>query len=190
MGFIYFYSIYNNHYFTINFIVAVNLNYIINLMDNIKIEKDHKHNFVSFPDSSPIYCTICGTQLNNITKDITKDNSSIKNYQNNHKSLASLLPLVQNIRHLNASSIYNEEHNVENSLLNSIPKQGFSGAWCGKTNDENQWIMLDCGKNYKIHGVAIQGRYYKDEYPQWVSEFKLYGRKDKENQEIYIGTFG
>ena len=50
--------------------------------------------------------------------------------------------------------------------------------------------MLDCGKNYKIHGVAIQGRYYKDEYPQWVSEFKLYGRKDKENQEIYIGTFG
>jgi len=27
MGFIYFYRIYNNHYFTINFIVAVNLNW-------------------------------------------------------------------------------------------------------------------------------------------------------------------
>jgi len=147
-------------------------------------QEDHKHNFVQFSDSSAIFCTICGIQHMNITRvklSVERDDSEDK-----HLRLASLIPLVQKIQCLSASSIYDPNHDVTNSILNYIPETGKSGSWCAKVNDDKQWIRLDCKKNYKIYGVAIQGRH---DNPQWVTEFKLYAKADKGKEEFFIGQF-
>jgi len=90
-------------------------------INNINEDEDHQHKYIPFPDNSAVFCNICGIQDLNL--DIAK--LSVQNDSEEKLILTSLIPLVQKIRSLSASSIYNENHNVENSLLKSIPKKGF-----------------------------------------------------------------
>jgi len=70
-------------------------------------EDNHSHNFTPYPDSSAIFCTKCGIQHLNINK----AKLSVKNdSEESHMRLASLIPLVQKLQCLSASTIYNEYH--------------------------------------------------------------------------------
>ena len=72
---------------------------------------------------------------------------------------------------LSASTIYNANHAAKLGRLNLVPPSGFSGAWCAKTIDTNQWIQIDLGRPTTVTKVATQGR--QDCCDQWVTSYAV-----------------
>ena len=73
---------------------------------------------------------------------------------------------------ITASSSYNV-----NSFAPSIGRlhflsagSGNYGSWAAGTNNEFQWLQIDCGSWTKISAVATQGRQDAD---QWVKTYSL-----------------
>jgi len=55
---------------------------------------------------------------------------------------------------------------------------GESGAWIAKTSDKGQWIQVDLGKIKEVIKVGIQGR---QDYPQWVTKYRVSYSTDGEH---------
>lgn len=75
---------------------------------------------------------------------------------------------------LSASTIYNANHAAKLGRLNLVPPSGFSGAWCAKTIDTNQWIQIDLGRPTTVTKVATQGRQDRQDCcDQWVTSYSV-----------------
>ncbi|KAL9979424.1 hypothetical protein ACROYT_G017095 [Oculina patagonica] len=72
---------------------------------------------------------------------------------------------------LSASTIYNANHAAKLGRVNLVPPKGYSGAWCAKTLDANQWIQIDLGRPTTVTKVATQGR--QDCCNQWVTSYAV-----------------
>jgi len=55
---------------------------------------------------------------------------------------------------------------------------GRTGAWSAKTNDKRQWIQVNLGKIMQVTKVGIQGR---QDYPQWVTKYRVSHSTDGEH---------
>lgn len=66
-----------------------------------------------------------------------------------------------------SSTNFNKNHSAKLSRLNMEPK---FANWSPIVDDESQWIGVDFGAPQKVHQVAIQGRFNKEE---WVASFKI-----------------
>ena len=71
---------------------------------------------------------------------------------------------------ITASSEYSKKHGAGNARLNVAAANGKKGAWSSKSNDLNQWIQVDFGRNVKVIKFATQGR---SDYEQWVTSYTL-----------------
>ena len=71
---------------------------------------------------------------------------------------------------ITASSEWDKNHGPENARLNVAAANGKTGAWSSKSNDLNQWIQVDFGRNVKVTKFATQGR---SDYEQWVTSYTL-----------------
>ena len=71
---------------------------------------------------------------------------------------------------LTVSSEWNRYHGANNARLNFIPSKPLSGGWSAETNNQDQFLQVDFGRNVKVSAVATQGRQDMD---QWVKEYKL-----------------
>lgn len=67
---------------------------------------------------------------------------------------------------ITASSSLDQDHGPANARLNANKNPGF---WSANTNDENQWIQVDFGRNVKIASVFTQGK----SNTEWVNSFTL-----------------
>lgn len=52
---------------------------------------------------------------------------------------------------------------------------GRIGAWASLTNDLNQWLQVDVGRQYNVLRIATQGR---EDISQWVTKYKLQFSED------------
>ncbi|XP_033113764.1 lactadherin-like [Anneissia japonica] len=75
---------------------------------------------------------------------------------------------------LSASSEYSFWHGAHRGRLNTKADSLAAGAWCSKTNDQNQWIQVDLGKLHKVHGVITQGRNNTHNLLQWVTSYEIF----------------
>ena len=71
---------------------------------------------------------------------------------------------------ITASSQYDVNHGPENARLNHAADGRKIGAWSAETNDANQWLQVDFGRNVKITKFQTQGR---QDWEQWVKTFTL-----------------
>ncbi len=62
--------------------------------------------------------------------------------------------------------------------LNRLAQSGTGGAWCSNGNSANQWIQVNLGNITMVTGVMLQGR---QDYGQWVTEYKVQYGNDGEN---------
>lgn len=74
-----------------------------------------------------------------------------------------------------ASSSWNRNHGPKRARLN-IPRQGrLTGAWCARSNNRAQWLLVDITKPARVVGFAVQGR---QDYSQWVTSLRISYSKD------------
>ncbi|XP_022809858.1 uncharacterized protein LOC111346861 [Stylophora pistillata] len=90
---------------------------------------------------------------------------------------------------ITASSEWAANHGPSNARLNRPAGGGKTGAWSAKANDKGQWIQVNFRQLTRVTKVAIQGR---QEYPQWVTAFKisysLDGRNFQYLEKVYHGN--
>ena len=72
---------------------------------------------------------------------------------------------------ITASSSWDTAHGKQNARLNRQAARGKTSAWSAGSNDLNQWLQIDFGRNVKITKLATQGR--KDWGDQWVKSYTL-----------------
>ena len=74
-----------------------------------------------------------------------------------------------------ASSSWNRKHGPKRARLN-IPREGrLTGAWCARSNNRAQWLLVDITKPARVVGFGVQGR---QDYSQWVTSLKISYSKD------------
>ena len=78
---------------------------------------------------------------------------------------------------ITAYSQYSVNHGPENARLNHAADGRKMGAWSAATNDLNQWLQVDFGRNVKITKFVTQGR---QDANQWVKSYALSFSKEKE----------
>ena len=66
-----------------------------------------------------------------------------------------------------SSSDYNRNHSAALARLNAEPK---TANWSSLKCDDQQWLQIDLGEVKTIWGIAIQGRYNRD---QWITMFSI-----------------
>ena len=71
---------------------------------------------------------------------------------------------------ITASSSFNSAHGPSNARLHFRSGGGKTGAWSARTNDKNQWLQVDLGKNLEVTAIQTQGRY---EANQWVTSYTV-----------------
>ena len=60
---------------------------------------------------------------------------------------------------ITASSIHDSDHAEVHARLNRPGGSGRgAGAWCVRSNNQNEWIQVDFGGLQRITGVITQGR--------------------------------
>lgn len=76
-----------------------------------------------------------------------------------------------------SSSVKPGCNDKERWRLNAIAKpgvtsgEGWAGAWCGETKDKDgDYVGVKFASATEVSGVITQGR---EDYPQWVSKFKI-----------------
>ena len=72
---------------------------------------------------------------------------------------------------ITASSSWDAAHGQQNARLNHQAARGKTSAWSAQSNDLNQWLQIDFGRNVKITKLATQGR--NDYGDQWVKSYTL-----------------
>ena len=84
---------------------------------------------------------------------------------------------------ISASSQLDSSHAVIQARLHFKATAGKAGSWSARSNDVNQWLQIDLGSRHtKVTRVATQGR---DDYPQWVTYYKLLYSNDEDNFQHY-----
>ena len=78
---------------------------------------------------------------------------------------------------ITAYSQYDENHGPENARLSHVADGRKKGAWSAKTNDLNQWLQVDLGRDVKITKFVTQGR---QDSEQWVKSYTLSFSTEKE----------
>ena len=82
---------------------------------------------------------------------------------------------------ITASSQYNPDYAPFQGRLDFTKWK--AGSWSASRNDLHQWFQVDLGnKNTKVTRVATQGR---NDYPQWVTKYKLQYSNDGVNFQYY-----
>ena len=71
---------------------------------------------------------------------------------------------------VSASTIYSNVCSAKYGRLNRVASSGKVGAWCVKTNNNNQWLQIDLGNPTTVTKVATQGR---QDANQWVTSYSL-----------------
>lgn len=71
---------------------------------------------------------------------------------------------------MSASTIYSRQYAARLGRLNLVAKSGNAGAWCVKTNNNQQWLQIDLGTATTVTKVATQGR---QDDSQWVTSYSL-----------------
>ena len=71
---------------------------------------------------------------------------------------------------LSASSSASAHYYPQLSRLNKIFKSGNYGAWCAGSNDGNQWLQVNFGRETTVTKVATQGR---NNGVNWVRSYSL-----------------
>ena len=56
------------------------------------------------------------------------------------------------------------------------------GSWSARINDENQWIVVDLGRDEVVTAIATQGR---SNYNQWVKTYSVSSSLDGKTFESY-----
>jgi hypothetical protein len=75
---------------------------------------------------------------------------------------------------LSASSEFGGTHTASRARLNAT----YDPNWSAASNNQNQWIKVDCGQVERITSIATQGRYG---YDQWVTSYKVSYSNDNTN---------
>ena len=84
---------------------------------------------------------------------------------------------------ISASSQYSADHSTNRGRLNTVKTGNKQGAWSARTNDDNQWLQIELGReNTRVTRVATQGR---SDLDQWVKTYKLQYSDDGENFQYY-----
>ena len=91
---------------------------------------------------------------------------------------------------INASSENDVNHAAIQGRLNFQETSIKAGAWAAATNDVNQWLQVDLGKQFtKVTRVATQGRNYSSQWnrshSQWVTKYKLQYSDDGVNFQYH-----
>ena len=71
---------------------------------------------------------------------------------------------------LSVSSYYDARYYPPFSRLNNIYQKGNDGSWCAKSNDGNQWLQVNFGRETTVTKVATQGR---NNGAEWVISYSL-----------------
>ena len=66
-------------------------------------------------------------------------------------------------RAITASSSINSSHSPSSARLNILNNDSDVGAWCPKTEGDNQWLQIDLGEVTAVTKVATQGRYNSED---------------------------
>ena len=84
---------------------------------------------------------------------------------------------------ISASSQLDSNHAVTHGRLHFEATADKAGSWSARSNDVNQWLQIDLGSRHtEVARVATQGR---NDYPQWVSKYKLQYSDDGVNFQYY-----
>ena len=78
---------------------------------------------------------------------------------------------------ITAYSQCDENRGPENARLSHVADGRKKGAWSAKTNDLNQWLQVDLGRDVKITKFVTQGR---QDSEQWVKSYTLSFSTEKE----------
>ena len=85
---------------------------------------------------------------------------------------------------ISASSEFSAVHAVTQGRLHVQETVHVAGGWAVATNDANQWLQVDLGRQLaKVTRVATQGR--NGPHPQWVTKYKLQNSNDGVNFQNY-----
>ncbi|XP_066026371.1 uncharacterized protein [Pocillopora verrucosa] len=97
---------------------------------------------------------------------------------------------------ITASSSWDTAHGKQNARLNRQAARGKTSAWSAGSNDLNQWLQIDFGRNVKITKLATQGR--NDYGNQWVKSYTfaysadgsnvLQAYKENEVDKVFTGN--
>lgn len=71
---------------------------------------------------------------------------------------------------ITASSFFDKVREPANARLKRVAARGRTGAWSARTNDGNQWLQVDFGRNVKVTKFATQGR---QDYKEWVESYTI-----------------
>ncbi|XP_027051820.1 uncharacterized protein LOC113679072 [Pocillopora damicornis] len=85
------------------------------------------------------------------------------------------LPLGMESGHLpdsaiSASTYHNSKYIPQLSRLNNIPSSGKAGVWCTRTNNGNEWLQVNFGRETTVTKVATQGMY---KHNNWITSYSL-----------------
>jgi len=84
---------------------------------------------------------------------------------------------------ISASAEWNAGTAASHGRLNFQANGNRRGAWVPLKTDANQWLQIDLiGQNSIVTRVATQGR---NDYQQWVSEYRLQYSNDSSNFQDY-----
>jgi len=84
---------------------------------------------------------------------------------------------------ISASAEWSASHAASHGRLNFQANGNRGGAWAPLKIDANQWLQIDLiGQNSIVTRVATQGR---NDYQQWVSEYRLQYSNDSSNFQDY-----
>ena len=87
-------------------------------------------------------------------------------------------------RQMSASSQLDENHAASQGRLHVEAVSGKSGSWSAKVNNVPQWLQVDLGNPHtKVTALATQGR---NNYPQWVTKYKVQYRGDGDNFQYFM----
>ncbi|XP_078352789.1 uncharacterized protein LOC144637600 [Oculina patagonica] len=85
---------------------------------------------------------------------------------------------------ITASSQYGEVFAAKQGRLHFQKTANKAGGWSAATNDVNQWLQIDLGRQYsRVTGVATQGR---NDFGQFVTRYKLQYSNDTVNFQYYV----
>ena len=86
-------------------------------------------------------------------------------------------------KQITASSKWDGNHLARLGRLHLNASGDIAGGWVAGIQDTNQWYQIDLYSHYtKVTGVATQGR---EDYPQWVTNYKLQYGNDGVSFEYY-----
>ena len=83
---------------------------------------------------------------------------------------------------ISASSTWRSNHAAQQARLHFKAGGGKAGGWSAQVRDLNQWLQVDLQEKTRVTRIATQGR---NEYSQWVTQYKLQYSEDGHTFTFY-----